>query len=64
MPDRRVLTDRRVVPVEVHCPLGFVVRPAQLVRKDMDCGHTCCYPASCERLRRLGAQVTEERKAQ
>ena len=64
MPDRRVLTDRRVVPIEIHCPLGFVVRPAQLVRKEMDCGHTCCYPASCERLHRAGIQTCEEGKPQ
>ena len=64
MPDRRVLTDRRVVPVEIRCPMGFTVHPAQVVHKDMDCGHSCCYPSACERLHRAGIQTCEEGKPQ
>jgi hypothetical protein len=44
---------------EIICPLGFTVQVTTAPRLFDDCGHACCYPGACERLRRLGIQLCE-----
>jgi len=46
--------------LEIRCPMGFTVREVPASANPIECGHACCYPAACARLKLMAEQLKEE----